>query len=648
MGGTVTVASYTPEQIAATLGGTADVGAPAGPRIHLHVVGIERRVSDLGESAVSGGLLVFTPAFDRTYAGRVGVFGSYVRIGARGGPEHAAPVVATARRIFGETLFSSRIASETGGAESAIDVLTLALWIFVGVVALAGTLTVAIVLGREVTLLTREHDMLLSLGATRVERLAVCVPSALLVAAGGGLLAVLGAVTASPLFPLGVARRADPDVGVHVDVGVLAVGIAAVFLVTLAITFTAAWRATRPAARLRSVDRRPSRATVVERVAEVGFRPPVANGVRLALDRGRGRIRVPVRSAIAGAVVGVLGVTAVFLFAVNVDQLVHSPSRYGWTWDFETRDTTSNTPCGAGTYGLRHTEGVSAVAEVCYQGVQVDGRPIEGLAFRDLRGTTIGPVVLAGRAPVGRHDVVLGRNTLRALGKEVGDTVRVSGRRTRLRYRVVGEAVFPTLGQAQPLADGAAFTGAGFAPLFDRNVFSRYFVGRVAPGTDPVALAHRISRVRQLSAPSGAILPVEVDRLRQISWLPVALATLFGVVGLVAIGHALVTTVRRRRGELVVLKALGFDRGQVRATVAWQAITMVIAGLALGIPLGTVTGAIAWRIVADGLGIAPETAIPVLGIALIIPIAVLFGVLAAYLPARAAARTRPAVTLRSG
>ena len=279
-------------------------------------------------------------------------------------------------------------------------------------------------------------------------------------------------------------------------------------------------------------------------------------------------MRVPVRSAIAGAVVGVLGITAVFLFAVNVDQLVHSPSRYGWTWDFETRDTTSNTPCGAGTYGLRRTEGVTAVAEVCYQGIQVDGRPVEGLAFRDLRGTTIGPVVLAGRAPVGRRDVVLGRSTLRALGRQIGDTVRVSGRRNgfgtassakRSSRRSVRRSPWPTAPASPARASRHCST---------RTSSRATSSGRVAPGADPVALAQRISRVRQLSAPSGAILPVEVDRLRQISWLPVALAVLFGVVGLVAIGQALVTTVRRRRGELVVLKALGFDRGQVRATVA--------------------------------------------------------------------------------
>ena len=83
VGGLVASGSYSPAQIAATLAGTPNVGTPAGPHIRLHVVGIERRVSDLGDSSVAGGLLVFTPAFARTYAHRVGVFGSL-----RAGPDH--------------------------------------------------------------------------------------------------------------------------------------------------------------------------------------------------------------------------------------------------------------------------------------------------------------------------------------------------------------------------------------------------------------------------------------------------------------------------------------------------------------------------------------------------------------------------------
>ncbi len=647
VGGLVASGSYSPAQIAATLAGAPNVGPPAGPHIRLHVVGIERRVSDLGDSSVAGGLLVFTPAFARTYAHRVGVFGTYVRVRTTGGSQVNAAVVATAHHIFGPALFSSRITTETGGTQSAIDVLTLALWIFAAIVAVTGTLTIAIVLAREVALLSREHDTLRSLGATRTERIGVCMPAVSIAVFGGVLVAVAGAIAASPLYPLGVARRADPDVGLHGDLTVLAVGAAALVITVTAIAFGAAIRATRPMVRMQAGERRSSRPKPAARLASIGLPPPLSSGVRLALDAGRGRTRLPVRSAIAGAVLAVMGVTAVLVFATNVDQLVKTPSRFGWTWDLESRDTTSNTPCGASTYGVERIPGLSAVAEICYEGVRVDGRAVEALSFRPLRGSAISPVVLTGRAPIGRREVVLGHATLRALGKHVGDTVQIAGRRTQLRYRVVGEAVFPTLGQSQPIADGAAFTGAGFTPLFDQNVFSRYFVGRVAPGASEVAVARRIGRVPQLSDATGVIVPVEVARLRQISWFPTALAVLFGALGLVAVGYALVSTVRRRRSELMVLKALGFDRRQVRATFTWQATTMALVGLLLGIPLGIVTGTVAWRLVADGLGVAPDTLVPALGIAAIVPATLVLCGLAAYLPGRAAARAPAAVALRS-
>ena len=44
-----------------------------------------------------------------------------------------------------------------------------------------------------------------------------------------------------------------------------------------------------------------------------------------------------------------------------------------------------------------------------------------------------------------------------------------------------------------------------------------------------------------------------------------------GVLALATITHLLVTSVRRRRRDLAVLRAIGFTRGQVRTTVAGQA-----------------------------------------------------------------------------
>jgi len=199
----------------------------------------------------------------------------------------------------------------------------------------------------------------------------------------------------------------------------------------------------------------------------------------------------------------------------------------------------------------------------------------------------------------------------------------------------------------QPLADGAAFTGPGFAPLFDPNSYTRYLLGHFTPGADRRAIEHWIATNPKLGPPTVASLPVEVERLHQIDWLPVALGALLAALALIAVGHALVTSVRRRRHELAILKALGFKRRQVRAAVAWQATTLTVVGLAIGIPIGLVAGRIAWRLVAHSLGVSTTGVIPGLALALTVLAALALINLVAFAPARAAAHTRTGSTLRS-
>ena len=105
------------------------------------------------------------------------------------------------------------------------------------------------------------------------------------------------------------------------------------------------------------------------------------------------------------------------------------------------------------------------------------------------------------------------------------------------------------------------------------------------------------------------------------------------MLALVAVGHALVTSVRRHRRELAVLKTLGFDRHQIRATVAWQATTIATAGLIVGIPAGVIIGSLVWRQVANGLGISTTPAVPALALILVIPCALAAVNVIAFFPA---------------
>jgi hypothetical protein len=641
------VESYSPAQVQDILSGVPDAGPPAGPRLALRVVGIVRRPLDLGEQTASGGLMVLSRAFGAHYGNRVGRFGVRIRLRTDHSVADVPEVVAASRRILGDSLFMAQgLAVDAQGASKAIDVLALALWIGAGVAALAGAVTIGIVLTREVSLVSVDMETLHELGCDRRQLVAISAVPGLVVAAGGALLSGVLAVAVSPLFPVGVARRADPTVGLHADWTVLVLGTVALSLVVLVTAVVIARRATRWSEGRASTSRPARPSVVADRVAAAGLAPPVASGVRMALEPGRGRTAVPVRTAFVGAVVGVLGVTAVLVFSANVDHLAATPGRYGAQWDFKVTDITSNTPCGAGDFGLGRQAGIVALAEICTQNVQVNGRLVGGQALTQLGGQAIEPEVIAGRPPAGAHEVALGAKTLHAIGKHLGDDVEIAGRAAAVRYRIVGQVVLPTLLSAQPLADGAVFTGDGYAPLFDQNLFNRSFVGRLAPNSR-TAVERRVDAIPELSPPAGPTVPVEVDRLHGIDWLPAMLSALLGGLAVLAVGHALVTGVRRRRRDLALLKTLGFDRRQLQATVAWQATTLGLAGLLVGIPAGVALGALTWRIVADGLGVAAESTIPLPALAVTAVVALVLVNLIAFLPARAAASCPVAVALRA-
>ena len=120
----------------------------------------------------------------------------------------------------------------------------------------------------------------------------------------------------------------------------------------------------------------------------------------------------------------------------------------------------------------------------------------------------------------------------------------------------------PALGGTQPLADGAVFTSAGFAPLNTTNG-TPFLVGRFAPGTNQTRAQRKIAELPSIATPTRATVAVEINRLRQINWFPATLAALLAELALLAVGHALVTAVRRRRRDLALLKTLGFNRRQV-------------------------------------------------------------------------------------
>jgi ABC-type antimicrobial peptide transport system permease subunit len=115
---------------------------------------------------------------------------------------------------------------------------------------------------------------------------------------------------------------------------------------------------------------------------------------------------------------------------------------------------------------------------------------------------------------------------------------------------------------------------------------------------------------------------------------------------LASLALALTAAVRRRRRDLALLKALGFTRRQVSATIAWQATTTIAVGLVVGVPLGIVLGRLMWKLFARQLDVVAEPAVPILTIAVIMVAAVIAANALAVLPARYARAVPAALALR--
>ena len=77
-----------------------------------------------------------------------------------------------------------------------------------------------------------------------------------------------------------------------------------------------------------------TRPSLVDRlVAPLSRTPALMIGARLASEPGRGRRAVPVRSALVGAIAGVIGVVGCLTFRAGIDDAVHEPGRSGVVWN---------------------------------------------------------------------------------------------------------------------------------------------------------------------------------------------------------------------------------------------------------------------------------------------------------------------------
>lgn len=533
---------------------------------------------------------------------------------------------------------------ELYGIRKALNVTDLerdGLLLFALAALIGGGVLVGQALVRAVSASAADLPAWRAMGVDRPLALRALVVPAVVSAVVGAATAIVVAVALSSRFPLGTARDYDLDLGTHADWLVLGVAAATVLAAVLAVAAIAAWwRVTRPAPET-------TRPSYVDRiVAPMSRAPTLMIGARLAGEPGRGRRAVPVRSALVGAIAGMIGVVGCLTFRAGIQDAVAEPTRSGVVWDYELAAGEAVVP-RATQQAVTNRKDVAAALDARWErAVPVDGRPTPMFGIRTVKGS-LPLVMLRGRAPEGPDEAAFAPTTMRSLRLSIGDRVRVGDDGAR-SVTVVGEALLPATSHTDYDQSGwmtAAGLSRAVGPPSDNG--EDYLLVKWAPGTDVAAAEQRVAEIGgdELFA-QAAVLPTAVADLARIESLPLALGAFFALLACATVAHALVTTVRRRRQDLAVLRAIGFTRRQTRGAIAWQATLLAVGGLVIGVPVGIAVGRVAWRWLADDFPIVYVPPAAVLAVLAVAGIAIALANLLAAGPAHAATRIHPAEALR--
>ncbi|MEW2083448.1 ABC transporter permease [Streptomyces sp. NPDC005283] len=263
------------------------------------------------------------------------------------------------------------------------------------------------------------------------------------------------------------------------------------------------------------------------------------------------------------------------------------------------------------------------------------------------------PVKLtSGREPKGPGEALLDKDTADKKKVRIGDTLTVLAQPGSFKVEIVGIATFTTTnpGAALVFLD----TPTAQTKLLGRSGVASSLSVDAEDGVSDATLKQRIAaelgdayelktadeQAKSAAAQLGGFLDV-------IKWVMLGFAGVAVLVGIFLIVNTFSMLIAQRTRELGLLRALGADRRQVRRSVLTEALLLGLVGSTLGLAAGI--GLAAGLIELMGLlGMNLSAAEMVVGVATpVSAYAVGVGVtfVAAYLPARRAARVSPMAAL---
>jgi putative ABC transport system permease protein len=303
--------------------------------------------------------------------------------------------------------------------------------------------------------------------------------------------------------------------------------------------------------------------------------------------------------------------------------VLETPAAHGWNWDVAVLNNFGAIPDDA-VASIAHDDHVDELTAFTTGLLTIAGHRVFSLGIDQ----KLGAVYLSltdGRPPQSADEIVLGASTLRATGRSMGDTIEVVTPHDTREMTIVGLATFPPIGSARfgslSLGDGAA-TIASVLPIADPSGTYSGVLVRVRNGSRSGDVAALRALTVQLGCSDSSCFLTDAQppqlagyvELRSI-WVPFGLA----LASLVAVplSYGVISTVRTRRRDLSIMRAMGMSQRQVSAVIMLLGFSIVMVSAIAGVVLGVLAAGVAWGIFSRSVGVDWPLNVPQLAFVLI-------------------------------
>ncbi len=500
--------------------------------------------------------------------------------------------------------------------------------------AIVGALAALIALGLGIIRLLRSGSSdartLAALGTTRNDLQFAHVLGALSVGIPSAGAAAVVCVLLSPFGPLGLARRAEPEVTMRVDATVIVVVIATIVAMSAVVGLVAHRRNDR-VPNIRANPRLGRMVLPFGAAPRVGF--TFARG-------GSARAALVVAAVTIASIVAAAGVVGSF------DRVQREPIRYGAWWDLVVGDYADESELAVGVELVRSNPTVDVAAYVLDFDARINGVPTRVITNFAVVGE-IPSTASLGRMATRDSEITLGQTLARELGVSIGDVVEVESDDSLDPPRnmtVVGIAV---LNDPISLDIGAGELGyvvAGAIGSLEGSAGQSILVRFDQLADHASALR---STLDNFDASVIAATPQSdfrnLERIKSVPWFIAGLLTL---LALATFALAMTAMMQRHRTDIAVLAAMGMTLGQRLVAALAASLLLIITSCWVGVAAGVIGGRSLWSVLADRSGIPSGPVVEALPIVLVVLGAVAFAIVMATGAFAWSSRRTPAEVLR--